>query len=51
MVYFCSFGFCLIQRVAADFTEKTPVENVAEIPAIGTPAERNMGNPDGRATW
>jgi DNA-binding beta-propeller fold protein YncE len=36
-----------IQRIAADFTDSTPIEDVALIPSIGPPLERVVGNPDG----
>lgn len=36
-----------IQRIAADFTDSTPIEDVALILGIGPPLERVVGNPDG----
>jgi DNA-binding beta-propeller fold protein YncE len=36
-----------IQRIAADFTDSTPIEDVALIPSIGPPPDRVVGNPDG----
>lgn len=36
-----------IQRIAADFNASTAIEDVASIPAIGAPADRVVGNPDG----
>ncbi len=42
-------GPARIQRIPADFDEATPVENVAILPAIGAPADRITGNPDGSA--
>lgn len=36
-----------IQRIAANFNGTTAVEDVAEIPAIGAPAPRQVPNPDG----
>jgi DNA-binding beta-propeller fold protein YncE len=36
-----------IQRIAADFTDSTPIEDVALIPSIGPPLERVVNNPDG----
>lgn len=46
-VYLCNFGLSKVQRIAADFTGATPVEDVALIPAIGAPPNRLVGNPDG----
>lgn len=51
-VYICNVGTLAglgpsrIQRVAADFTDATAVEEVADIPGIGAPADRVVGNPD-----
>jgi DNA-binding beta-propeller fold protein YncE len=36
-----------IQRIAADFEDTTPIEDVALIPSIGPPPKRDVGNPDG----
>ena len=36
-----------IQRIAANFTGTTAIEEVAMIPAIGAPAPRTVQNPDG----
>jgi DNA-binding beta-propeller fold protein YncE len=36
-----------IQRIAADFGDTTPIEDVALIPSIGPPPKRDVGNPDG----
>src|SRR5712692_671775 len=46
-VYICNFGASKIQRIRADFTASTQVEDVATIPGIGAPAPRTEGNPDG----
>lgn len=51
-VYICNpaalvGGQSRIQRIAADFNETTPVEEVALIPGIGAPPDRVVGNPDG----
>ena len=46
-VYICNFGASKIQRIRADFTASTPVEDVATLPKIGAPAPRTEGNPDG----
>lgn len=46
-VYICNFGASKIQRIRADFTASTPVEDVATLPKIGAPAARTEGNPDG----
>jgi DNA-binding beta-propeller fold protein YncE len=35
-----------IQRIAADFSASTPIEAVADIPAIGAPGDRTVPNPD-----
>jgi len=44
-VYIANFGASKIQRVAADLSGT--VVDVATIPAIGAPAPRTVGNPDG----
>lgn len=46
-VYICNFGASKIQRIPANFTATTPIEDVAMIPGIGAPAPRTEGNPDG----
>lgn len=46
-VYICNFGASKIQRIKADFNAGTAVEDVATIPGIGAPADRNEANPDG----
>jgi len=35
-----------IQRIAANFNGSTAIEDVAEIPSVGAPAPRTVGNPD-----
>jgi DNA-binding beta-propeller fold protein YncE len=40
-------GASKIQRIAADFNDTTPIEDVALIPSIGPPPDRAVGNPDG----
>ncbi len=50
-VYICSVGNfqgvpSTIQRIAADFDEATPIVDVADIPSIGAPDDRTVGNPD-----
>jgi len=40
-------GASKIQRIAADFKDTTPIEDVALIPSIGPPPDRAVGNPDG----
>lgn len=46
-VYILNFGASKLQRIAADFSASTPVEDVATIGSIGAPAPRSTGNPDG----
>jgi len=46
-VYICNFGASKIQRIAANFTAATPVEDVANITGIGAPPLRLVDNPDG----
>lgn len=46
-IYIANFGASMIQRIPADFTAATPVENVASIPGIGAPPDRSVDNPDG----
>src|SRR5262245_18907185 len=45
-VYICNFGASKIQRIAADFTDTTEIEDVASIPPIGPPPVRKIDNPD-----
>lgn len=40
-------GPARIQRIAADFDGSTPIEDVAVLPGIGAPADRETSNPDG----
>jgi DNA-binding beta-propeller fold protein YncE len=40
-------GASKIQRIAADFNDTTPIEDVALIPSIGPPPNRSVDNPDG----
>src|SRR5262245_828320 len=46
-VYICNFGVSKIQRIDADFNDKTEAEDVASIPRIGAPPNRTVDNPDG----
>ena len=51
-IYICNTGDLVgdksrIQRVIADFSANSMVEDVAAIPHIGAPAARTVGNPDG----
>lgn len=46
-VYICNFGASKIQRLPANFTASTPIEDVATIPGIGAPPPRIEPNPDG----
>jgi len=51
-VYICNTGDLVgdksrIQRVIADFSANSMVEDVAAIPHIGAPVARTVGNPDG----
>jgi DNA-binding beta-propeller fold protein YncE len=51
-VYICNTGDLVgdksrIQRVAADFSADSTVEEVAAIPHIGAPGPRTVNNPDG----
>jgi DNA-binding beta-propeller fold protein YncE len=46
-VYIANLGASKIQRIEAKFDAKTAVEDVAVIPGIGAPVDRNEGNPDG----
>lgn len=45
-VYICNFGASKIQRIAADFTDTTVIEDVAFVPIIGPPPDRIVFNPD-----
>jgi hypothetical protein len=45
-VYICNFGASKIQRIAANFTDTTAIEDVAFIPQIGPPPNRTVPNPD-----
>ncbi len=45
-VYICNFGASKIQRIAADFTDTTAIEDVANIPTVGAPPDRVVVNPD-----
>ena len=46
-VYILNMGASKVQRIAANFTASTAVEDVASVPSIGAPAQRSVGNPDG----
>ena len=46
-VYILNMGASKVQRIAADFDSSTPVEDVADVPKIGPPGDRSVGNPDG----
>lgn len=46
-VYIANFGASKIQRIDASFDGATPVEDLATIPGIGAPADREVPNPDG----
>lgn len=46
-VYIANFGASKIQRIDANFTAATLVEDVATVPSIGAPPSRVVGNPDG----
>jgi DNA-binding beta-propeller fold protein YncE len=48
-LYILNFGASKLQRLPANFDSATPVEDVATFPAIGAPAPRSTGNPDGSA--
>ena len=48
-LYILNFGASKLQRLPANFDASTPVEDVATFPAIGAPASRSVGNPDGSA--
>ena len=48
-VYIANFGASKIQRMAADFTHASPIEDVADVPKdVGDPRRRTeTNNPDG----
>ena len=46
-VYILNFGASKLQRIAANFTGTTAVEDLATFPSIGSPGSRTEGNPDG----
>jgi DNA-binding beta-propeller fold protein YncE len=46
-VYVLNFGASKLQRIRANFTASTPIEDLASFPSIGPPAPRTEGNPDG----
>ena len=46
-LYILNMGASKVQRIAANFTASTPVEDVASVPSIGAPAAGIAGNPDG----
>lgn len=46
-IYILNFGASKLQRIAANFSAATPVEDVATFPSIGAPAARSADNPDG----
>lgn len=46
-VYILNFGASQLQRMPANFQAGTKVDTVATFPAIGAPAPRTVGNPDG----
>ena len=46
-IYIGNFGAGKIQRISANFFAATPIEDVANLPHIGPPAPRSVGNPDG----
>jgi sugar lactone lactonase YvrE len=48
-VYILNMGASKVQRIAANFDASTPVEDVAQVPSIGTPGTRTVANPDGSA--
>ncbi len=45
-VYILNMGASKLQRISANFSASTPVEDVAVFPSIGAPANRVVGNPD-----
>ncbi|MGB8022547.1 MAG: SMP-30/gluconolactonase/LRE family protein [Candidatus Nanopelagicales bacterium] len=48
-LYIANMGASKIQRIPANFTDQTAVVDVATIPGIGAPADREVANPDGSA--
>ena len=46
-VWILNMGASKVQRIAANFDATTPIEDVANVPSIGAPADRSVGNPDG----
>jgi hypothetical protein len=48
-VYLLNNGAGKLQRIAADFDNSTPLEDVAVFPIIGPPGPRTVANPDGSA--
>lgn len=55
-VYILNFGAQKLQRIDANFNAATPVEDVAQFPALSPPLARNNGNADGTSdaivfTW
>ena len=46
-VYIANFGASKIQRVPAGFADGAAVEDVADVPIVGAPEDRVVGNPDG----
>lgn len=46
-VFILNVGASKVQRIAAAFDSATTVEDVASLPAIGPPAARIVGNPEG----
>jgi DNA-binding beta-propeller fold protein YncE len=46
-VYILNMGASKVQRIAANFDSTTAIETVADVPQIGAPADRAVGNPDG----
>jgi len=46
-IYIANFGASKIQRIAADFNNRTTIEDVADIPIVGAPPNRIVINPDG----
>ena len=48
-IYILNFGASKLQRIAADFTADSPVEDLLDFPRLSpaVPAPRNVANPDG----
>jgi DNA-binding beta-propeller fold protein YncE len=52
-IYLCNAGDLggnppsRIQRIDADFTDASSVLDIAEVPGLGAPGDRTVGNPDG----